>query len=230
MPILVFSNKYSEVLKQPVHTSVSIEQNDFEDFVVQDGLHIGISVKDFRAIVAHAEICKASVTARYTTPGRPLQFSYEGEDMTCDFTLMTRSDSRGFTESRSATPQVSAASARPKPRQFVSQQQSSRANTAAPSRMRPPPAPSRKQNTAMTNEQTLTDPDAGAQARSEAMQVPPSTNMSNSLFFPPSPEERQWDEPSYAEEEDDMLGWDASADNVRSPHKIRVESKVHKAV
>ncbi|KAN0087368.1 Rad9 domain containing protein [Elaphomyces granulatus] len=81
-----------EILKQPVHTSVTIDKRDFEDFLVEENLHVAINVKDFKAIIIHAESTKAAITARYTRPCRPLQLAYESEGMACEFTLMTRGE------------------------------------------------------------------------------------------------------------------------------------------
>lgn len=200
-------------MKNPVHTSVSIEQNDFEDFVVEDDLHIGISVKDFRAIVAHANSLSATLTARFTRPGRPLQLAYDGEAMRCEFTLMTRSDSgTAASESRATTPQVASQRAQSKARQFATGQSNvPPSRTSAASTMAPPPAKTSHKKVIDLTSQTQP---GGSLTSTAVATAPPSTSMSNSLFFPPDPDDRQWDEPSYRDDEDDMLGWDASADNV----------------
>ena len=83
---------FPEILKQPVHTSVAIETRDFEEFMVEENLHVAINVKDFKAVITHADTAKAIVTARYTRPCRPLQLAYEFEGVICEFTLMTRGE------------------------------------------------------------------------------------------------------------------------------------------
>ena len=82
----------------PLQTSITIDNLDFEDFTVQDQLHIGISVKDFKAIVTHAETLQTSITAIYNFPSRPMQLSYNEHGMQCEFTLMTIGDYRGASE------------------------------------------------------------------------------------------------------------------------------------
>lgn len=106
------------ILKQPLETSISIHTSDFDDFHMQEGSHIHISVKDFRAIVTHAETLKGPISAYYSQPTRPLQFSYQNYGMHCEFTLMTTGDSRSassasapkFVSTRSSSRQSSAVS------------------------------------------------------------------------------------------------------------------------
>lgn len=81
---------FLEILKQPLQTSVSLSTAEFDDFTVEEELHLSISVKDFKAIVIHADILGAPVSAMYSNPGRPMQVQYEREGLTAEFTLMTR--------------------------------------------------------------------------------------------------------------------------------------------
>jgi cell cycle checkpoint control protein RAD9A len=83
-----------EVLKQPLQTVIAIDMLEFETISVAENHHIAISVKDFKAIVTHAETLNASVSAHYSRPTRPLQMSYGVEGMLCEFTLMTVRDFR----------------------------------------------------------------------------------------------------------------------------------------
>ncbi|KAG0127736.1 Rad9-domain-containing protein [Tuber indicum] len=83
-----------EILKQPLQTSVSFDTADFDTFGAEDGVHVAVSLKDFKAIVAHADSLHASVTAYYSDAGNPLQVTYEQEGMNCEFTLMTLGDNR----------------------------------------------------------------------------------------------------------------------------------------
>src|ERR1700759_1016339 len=87
-----------------MHTSVALERKDFDDFNVQEGLHIGTMVKDFRAIVAHAEAMRVQVTARYSRGNRPMQISYESNGLLAEFTLMTRGSTNMPNASKASTP------------------------------------------------------------------------------------------------------------------------------
>ncbi|KAI5854045.1 DNA repair protein rad9 [Tricharina praecox] len=83
-----------EILKQPLQTSVALDTADFEEFVVADGLHIAVSLKDFKAITAHAASLEVAVEAWYDKPGRPMQIAYVRDGMEVLFTLMTAADVR----------------------------------------------------------------------------------------------------------------------------------------
>ncbi|KAF8451286.1 Rad9-domain-containing protein [Terfezia claveryi] len=78
-----------EILKQPLHTAVSMDTAEFEEFTVEEGLHITINLKDFKAIIHHADSLSATISAYYSDPGRPLQVQYDRDGMNCEFTLMT---------------------------------------------------------------------------------------------------------------------------------------------
>ncbi|KAI5794345.1 DNA repair protein RAD9 [Peziza echinospora] len=79
----------TEILKQPLHTAVTMDTAEYEEFSVEEGLHITINLKDFKAVIHHADSLNAVVSVYYTDPGRPLQIQYEGDGMDCEFTLMT---------------------------------------------------------------------------------------------------------------------------------------------
>jgi len=109
---------HTEALKHPLETAISLHTSDFEDFHMQQDMHIVISVKDFKAIVTHADTLRASISAHFSFPTRPLQFNYHNLGMHSEFTLMTTGDMRG-------------ASSTPNP-QFVSNRSSSRQPSVTP--------------------------------------------------------------------------------------------------
>ncbi|KAI4785157.1 Rad9-domain-containing protein, partial [Aureobasidium sp. EXF-8845] len=78
-----------EILKQPLETAISLHIQDFDDFHAEEDVHIVINVKDFKAIVTHAETLKAPMSAQFSRPGRPLLFRYTDRGLTCEFILMT---------------------------------------------------------------------------------------------------------------------------------------------
>ena len=63
--------------------------DEFNDVEVQDKLHIIISVKDFRAILQHAQLVSGELVTCYSDPGRPMKLSYNGDGTLCEFILMT---------------------------------------------------------------------------------------------------------------------------------------------
>ena len=126
-----------EILKQPLQTSVAIDTADFEMFAAEDELHIAVSLKDFKAIVTHADSMHSQLWAHYSDPGRPLQAVYDLDGMTCEFTLMTLGDTRssqGFTAITRIQPRRVAPPAPPPPPQ-------SSAHTQPQPSADPPPPP-----------------------------------------------------------------------------------------
>ncbi|KAE8832226.1 hypothetical protein PTNB85_06618 [Pyrenophora teres f. teres] len=188
-----------EILKHPLVTAVAVNTSDFEEFTVQAGMHIIINVKDFKAIVVHADTLKTSLKAFYSQPTRPLQFSYGSDSLVCEFTLMTSGN-------------YTTAPAIPTP---VPQAMSSRHTSRAPSTtiveredsrsfrsdMPPPVQPASRRD----GSGRLRNP--GSRQASSA-QAQPTRHDSDSLFVPED-EDAAWAPLDYDKEE--TLGWDASA-------------------
>ncbi|KAL2002660.1 hypothetical protein VTN02DRAFT_6270 [Thermoascus thermophilus] len=185
-----------EILKQPVHTSVAIETRDFEEFMVEENLHVAINIKDFKAAITHADTAKAIVTARYTRPCRPLQLAYEFEGVICEFTLMTRgeADDEALNSSQTGAPELSARQA-PRPVQV------NRTRNAPASEQMPPPV------------NGATQPPVQASARQSEGDHAAIRPIDYDSLFIPVDDDRQWDEPNYEDEAEDTIGWDASADH-----------------
>jgi cell cycle checkpoint control protein RAD9A len=209
-----------EILKHPLVTAVAVNTSDFEDFSVQAGLHIVISVKDFKAIVLHADTLKTSLKAYYSQPTRPLQFSYGCDGLLSEFTLMTSGDYTGAPPTPTPTVQRhTAASLHPS-------RQSSHAPSAASGRtdtrsmrseMPPPiqPASRRDQNGRLRAPGSRQP--SSAPSQSQAVQAQTEPEDEESLFVPHNDagmqeeEDAAWAPLDYDKEE--TLGWDASADH-----------------
>lgn len=182
-----------------MHTSVAIDTKDFEEFMVEENLHVAIIAKDFKAVVTHADTAKASITARYIRPCRPLQLAYEFEGITCEFTLMTRGEASDE-EPDSSRPPASALSARNTPRPV----QTSTSRSVPVRGSMPPPA----------SRPTQRPTQASVQAPRN-ISIPPSVSqIDHDSLFVPMDDDRQWDEPNYDDDTEDRLGWDATADQV----------------
>jgi len=197
-----------EILKHPLVTAVAVNTSDFDEFSVQAGLHIIISVKDFKAIVVHADTLKTSLKAFYSQPTRPLQFSYGCDGLLCEFTLMTSGDYTAAPPTPTPAPQT------------FSSRQTSRAPSMMTERtdahsvragMPPPNEPaSRRDRTGR-----LRNP--GSRQSSTTVQANPGQQDSESLFIPDNDEVRRQEEEEESAwapldyDKEETLGWDASA-------------------
>ena len=195
---------FTEILKQPVHTSVAIDKRDFLDFVVDENLHVAINVKDFKAVIANAETTNATITARYTRPCRPLQLAYESDGVNSEFVLMTRGEANNDSTPSSSRPAAPELSARQTPAPVQVNHRNGASNTG---QMGPPP-PSRPIQPLAGNSAHNTQPTAGTQR--------PSQSIDFDSLFVPADDDRQWDVPNDDDETmaEDTLGWDATGDQV----------------
>lgn len=195
--LMVISNVDLEILKQPMHTSVALERRDFDDFNVQEGLHLSIVVKDFRAIIAHAETMRTSVTARYSRGNRPMQFAYDVDGVLAQYTLMTRGSSNEMTSGTTGSTPARDLSVRP-----VSQPPPSGSATAQPSKTMPPPI-------ARSFSREATDQTSVAQPSGRNSPDAPSASINPQSLFIPEDDEQQWDEPDYGDQPDHVT-WDSN--------------------
>lgn len=225
-----------------MHTSVAADKRDFEEYLVEDSLHIAINLKDFKAVVAHAETANTTVTARYTRPCKPLQLAYEFEGVSAEFTIMTRGEADtedAPPSSRATVPQLSRRTPAPTPTPApvaVSRNDSFRTLTQNTS-MPPPLSRSRsiRPLNGSSTQQHL--------SQMSALERPPEPAVSESMefdsLFVPQDDDRQWDEMNDEEEPQDILGWDATGGQVCfclilmvrmylvNAKQIRIRSKGH---
>ena len=215
-----------------MHTSVAVEKKDFSDFDVQEGLHIGTMVKDFRSIIAHAETMRGQVTARYSRGNRPMQISYDEGGLTAEFTLMTRGStnvpSNASNASTTATPardlSMRPASRPPETPTSVSGRAQPRARpTNDPGETMAPPGRTSSNAHEKTTYPSLRQADSGELA------APSASINPDSLFIPGDDDDQQWDEPNF-EEEPDIVTWENAADESfstsNSMRRIR-DSEMH---
>ncbi|RBQ72599.1 hypothetical protein VDGD_05673 [Verticillium dahliae] len=207
-----------EVLKKPLHTSIAIEIDEFEDIEVEDKLRIVMNVRDFRAIIQHAGIAGTNLSARYSTPARPIQVTYPGDGIACEFLLMTVGERGGnpAQKTRKGSKAVNGA------RQRQQLEPTSRRASAAPSQaserqpdvedqappkvssgMPPPPQPSMPSGRATAARTSAFD------LRPSQRPPPTSTMRSEGLFV----EDDRWEPVNDDEEEEEnaRLEWDHSA-------------------
>ncbi|KAI5268946.1 Rad9-domain-containing protein [Aureobasidium subglaciale] len=228
--------------------AISLHIQDFDDFHAEEDVHIVINVKDFKAIVTHAETLKAPMCAQFSRPGRPLLFRYTEKGLTCDFILMTT----GIAQSAAPTTAPRVASTRPsgQPSRQASRQPST--VSLRPSRQSTvdADASTRQQSTApdMSSRQSSHAPVQTVENRNTEMAPPPRPVVVNglrdrralgslgrqtsqattsphdadstSLFVSQNDEDDgRWEPPNLDEEPDEMLGWDTTADLPKSQQK-----------
>lgn len=201
----------TELLKNPIHTSVAATKADFEEFSVEDHMHITINLKDFKAVVFHAETGMATITAQYTRPCKPMQLAYEIPGIKAEFTLMTRGEADpddAPSSSRATMPQLSrrTAASVSTTAQASARDASFRAMTENSPMPPPPPRnrPLRPLHGSSTQDRLSRNSPTdrpSASAASESMEF-------DSLFV--SQDDDRWDEMITNEEPQDILGWDAT--------------------
>jgi cell cycle checkpoint control protein RAD9A len=209
------------VLKKPLQTSIAVEADEFDDIDVEDKLHIVISVKDFRAIIQHAGIAGNAISARYSLPAKPIQLTYSGDALTCEFLIMTVGE-RGSNpgqktkKGRKATgtaggPRLEAASRRTSvaPNETTADSQRNPPSQSIPPIPRPSvPNPTPQLSTARASASRI-----GAFDLRPSQKPPPPTIRSQSLFVDDDGWEPMRDEEEDVEQ-DARLEWDHSADPV----------------
>lgn len=187
-----------EILKHPLATAVAVNKSDFQHFTVQEGLHIIISVKDFKAIVTHADTMKTTLNAYYSHPTRPLQFSYGIDGLLCEFTLMTSGDASGATAPPTPVPQNVPSRTATRTSTASTGAAASAAESHSNPTMPPPTRPARRQ----IGSRPISSPKVAPEEESDNLFVTQHAQEA---------EDDEW-EPTNHENEEDELGWDASAD------------------
>jgi cell cycle checkpoint control protein RAD9A len=198
--------------------------DEFDGVEVQDKLHIIISVKDFRAILQHAQMTSGALSTSYSNPGRPMKLSYSTDGVLCEFILMTVGEKDAMTQ-KHKNPRASVARAARPELDSASHRGSSIANEnqqgppASASASRPPP----QQRTPIRPRQSAFE------IRPQPM-PPPATARSDSLFVAQAEDDEQWEPVNPEEEEEDeenaRLEWNATGEPVLQtlPQRSFVES------
>lgn len=210
------------VLKKPLHTSIAVEMDEFDDIEVADKLHIIISVRDFRAILQHANWTSGNLNAAYSRPGRPMKIHYGHDGIMCEFVLMTV-DEKSTTVQKKGQGKAATKASRPS---LNAAPNTSSAGANNDSRQ-PTPAPPREQQ----EQQARMPPPARRSTAPRSSQFdiraplvqPQSTLKSESLFLPQPDDDEMWApvNPDDEEEgENPRLEWDASNEPVSVPEYI----------
>jgi cell cycle checkpoint control protein RAD9A len=202
------ANRCPAVLKKPLHTNIAVEMDEFDDVEVQDKLHIIISVKDFRAILQHAQMTSGALTTSYSNPGRPMKLSYNTDGVLCEFILMTVGEKDALTQ-KHKNPRASAA----KPTEPQLDSASHRGSSVGHNdnqQGHPPP-------TSRPPQKTPARPRQPAFEIRPSPMPPPTTARSDSLFVEQAEDDEQWEPVNPDEEEEEENGrleWNATNEPV----------------
>jgi cell cycle checkpoint control protein RAD9A len=187
-----------------LHTSIAVEKDEFEKFEVsEDSLHVVISVKDFRAITQHAAPLNSQIIAHYSSPSRPMQLSYEGDGIKCEFLLMTVVD-RGVSGQTGRKSKTNAKTSKPPQLEAAASRTPSHAPTPAPQ-----PVPTRQEKPM---------PSLRPSNPRLSQRVPPPAFDEDDSLFVPQDNDNQWEPVNFNDDEDEednaRLEWNASAQPV----------------
>lgn len=204
----------NEIIRQPVHTSVTLSTQDFEKCTIEPGVHVSIPVKDFRSIVAHADAIRAEVTATFSQGARPMQVTYQHGGLTATFTLMTRGTSAAVVNQNQrtiATPARLASAPRepsqPNSRTTLTTNDDTGVDVTTPN-INPNKQWGLRQEDSTT---TATRPKLPVDVSVDTSAPSASINP-ESMFIPADDDDQQWDPQTYdAEEDAGRVVWDASA-------------------
>lgn len=179
-------------------------------------MHVAINLKDFKAVVGHAETANATVTARYTRPCKPLQLEYQFEGVNAEFTVMTRgqADDDVPMSSRATIPRQT-----PAPIPVSASRPRTTQPSVAPSTQMPPPPPRSRSIRPLNGSSTQENL---SQKTSADRPLASGLSMDFDSLFVPADDDRQWDEMNEEEEPQDILGWDASGTQVWLSNSGRV--------
>lgn len=86
-----------EVLKQPVHTSISIEDKEFEFMEVDENVQITFGLREFKAMGGLCDLLGTELSVHYGEAGRPLLVEFEKDGLTGEFIVATTADGERVT-------------------------------------------------------------------------------------------------------------------------------------
>lgn len=197
-----------EIVRQPTHTSITFNEKDFQECKIEPAQHISIPVKDFRAIVAHADTMKVNIKASYSHGHRPIRIEYGSGGLLGEFTLMTKGTSSSVAEnSRRATPARNL-SVRP-----VSQRAPSARTQSVLEPTQTDHAPIPRMDHAQAREPreefTRPAPNRMLPPRVDVPPDPPTQANTESFFVPLDGEQdQQWDPQNFDDDDHGLVTWD----------------------
>lgn len=167
---------------------------------------MAIVARDFRAIVAHAGTLDVVISAFYSQPTRPMQITYNDNGLFCEFVLLTHGDFRGDAASAAHQSRPMIATKKRAIPPTVEKIPSGNADTSMP-----PPSRSAETSFSQASSRTKSKPPSPPPPPPQ-----PSIDRESLFIRDESDDDRQWDPEPFQGEDEDLLGWDARAENVCS--------------
>lgn len=84
-----------EVLKQPIHTSITIDHKEFDVMDVDEDVQLTFGLREFKALGSLCDLLNTDVSVSYGEAGKPLLVDFEKDGMTGSFVVATTTDSHG---------------------------------------------------------------------------------------------------------------------------------------
>lgn len=91
-----------EVLKQPIHTSISIDNREFDSMEVNEEIQITFGLREFKSVGSLCDLLGTDLSVYYSEAGKPLIVEFEKDGMVGEFVVATTADGERATHNRTA--------------------------------------------------------------------------------------------------------------------------------
>lgn len=81
-----------EILKQPIHTSISIDHKEFESMEVDEQVQLTFGLREFKSLGMLCDLLGTDLSLYYSDAGKPLLVDFEKDGMTGEFVVATTAD------------------------------------------------------------------------------------------------------------------------------------------
>lgn len=81
-----------EVLKQPIHTSISIDRQEFDVMEVDEQVQITFGLREFKSFSVLCDLLGTELSVMYSDAGRPLIVEFDRDGITGEFVVATTAD------------------------------------------------------------------------------------------------------------------------------------------
>lgn len=115
-----------EVLKQPIHTSITIDHREFGVMEVDEEVQITFGLREFKALGNLCDLLGTEISVCYGDAGKPLLLDFERDGLVGEFVVATTDDGERDNRATSGPGRTSAASGQYRARTIEAPSQSQR--------------------------------------------------------------------------------------------------------